>query len=81
MRKRRVNLATVENKIGRVDCLLHSLTLIGVTKLEEKLELPGLAGGVMPILEKEIRKAVPSKAVIPEEYKELARLVGDYVSR
>jgi len=80
-RRKVVSISQVKNKEGRVDCLLFGLSSILTKKLEEKLNLPGLAGGMMPILEKEIKRAIPAKTVIPEEYRELTKVIGEHVDR
>jgi len=75
------SLTEVKNKEGRLDCLLHSLAVMGMQKIEVKTNLPGLSNSVMPILEDEIKKAVPSGKVIPKKYQELARLIGTQISK
>jgi hypothetical protein len=70
------DLSNTKDKIGRVDVLLHGIGSLLTRKLEEHTNLPGLANGLMPILDDEIRKNVPAKAVIPKKYRELAKLVA-----
>lgn len=76
-----ISLLNSQHKAGRIDVLLAGLAKIASEKLENKTGLAGLAEGLMPILEDEIRKGVPSKTVIPKKYQKLAGLVGEYVNR
>jgi hypothetical protein len=73
---RDTSLDLVKNKTGRLDCLLHGVAGRLLDIVGEKFNLP-VKEGVMPIVEHHIKKHVPNKKVIPEEYKELARIVSE----
>jgi hypothetical protein len=70
------SISTVKDKAGRVDILLNGIASLLTNKIEEHTKLPGLAKGLMPIFEDEIRKNVPTRTIIPKKYKELAKLVA-----
>lgn len=74
------SLVEVKNKEGRLDCLLYGAADLLTKKLEDKLSLPGLAEGLMPLAEKEIRKNVDSRSVVPEEYRKLTNVIGRYIN-
>lgn len=69
-------ISVIKDKAGRVDILLNGIASLLTNKIEEHTKLPGLAKGLMPIFEDEIRKNVPRNSVIPKKYKELAKLVA-----
>ncbi len=78
--KKSRSLTQVKNKGGRVDCLLFGLGQLLTAKLETKLNLPGLASGLMPLVEDEIKKNIDSKSVISPKYNELVKVIGSHLS-
>jgi hypothetical protein len=78
MRKTNViPMSEVKDKAGRADVLLHGIASRLMARFENTVNLPGLAEGVMPLLEAEIKKHVPATKVIPKKYEKLAHLVSE----
>lgn len=69
------------SKEGRVDHLLFGLSSMLTQKLESKLSLPGLASGLTPILEEEIKRVIKPSNVIPIRYRPLSQVIGMHVDR
>jgi len=79
-KSRIISISQSPDKEGRLDCLLLGVGALLTHKLEQELSLPGLAAGLFPILEDEIKKVIKPENIIPESYRELSRVLSRHVN-
>lgn len=78
--KRVTSISEVKDKVGRVDVLALGIAKHLLGRLEVRTQLSGLSEGILPIVEEEVRKHIPSSKMIPKEWEKLAQLIGKRIN-